>query len=228
MTNKIKLLILPPHLSHFTQPLDIGIFSPLKEFMAQEIAPLVSTKIATVKKFEWLGAYIKSRAKAFVTKNVNGSWCGAGLVPFNPQKVLRRIKSKTPTPSSTPPPNENPFDKALSMLSPFNIPAVQSANAALSELITQGHPLNTPARSYVMRMIKIPEMFHARNTILEEEKSKAEGILSARRKAESGKRGILKGVHSVSNPELLEKIRAQEELTKKRKRKSGIDTTTLS
>src|SRR6266496_4733571 len=30
MENNIKLLILPPHSSHFTQPLDIGIFSPLK------------------------------------------------------------------------------------------------------------------------------------------------------------------------------------------------------
>jgi DDE superfamily endonuclease len=52
MTNNIKLLILPPHSSQFTQPLNISIFSPLKEFMTQEIAPLVPTKITAGKRFK--------------------------------------------------------------------------------------------------------------------------------------------------------------------------------
>ena len=50
MENNIKLLILPPHSSHFTQPLDIGIFSPLKEYMTQEIDPLVRTNVPQVQK----------------------------------------------------------------------------------------------------------------------------------------------------------------------------------
>ena len=36
MSHNIKLLILSLHSTHFTQPLDIGIFSPFKEFLAQD------------------------------------------------------------------------------------------------------------------------------------------------------------------------------------------------
>ena len=31
--HKIVLLILPPHTSHLTQPLNVAIFSPLKKYM---------------------------------------------------------------------------------------------------------------------------------------------------------------------------------------------------
>src|SRR5436190_15893381 len=59
MENNIKLLILPPHSSHFTQPLDIGIFSPLKDYMTQEINPLVHTNVPQVQKVEWLTVYVR-------------------------------------------------------------------------------------------------------------------------------------------------------------------------
>lgn len=89
MENNIKLLILPPHSSHFTQPLDIAIFSPLKEYMTQETLHLINAKVATFQKVEWLEAYVVSRTKAFSIQNIFGSWSGAGLVPFFPRKVIR-------------------------------------------------------------------------------------------------------------------------------------------
>ena len=39
MDHKIVLMILPPHSSHLTQPLDIGIFSHLKKHVLTEIEP---------------------------------------------------------------------------------------------------------------------------------------------------------------------------------------------
>ena len=41
MDNDIILMILPPHSSHLTQPLDIGIFGSLKTAISVEIDPLV-------------------------------------------------------------------------------------------------------------------------------------------------------------------------------------------
>lgn len=35
--NNIDLLILPPHCSHLLQPLDVGVYGPLKRFHAQEV-----------------------------------------------------------------------------------------------------------------------------------------------------------------------------------------------
>ena len=52
MNNNIKLLILPSHSSHFTQSFDIGIFSPLKEYMSQEVDSLIRANIATMQKIE--------------------------------------------------------------------------------------------------------------------------------------------------------------------------------
>ena len=36
MCDAIDIVILPPHSSHLTQPLDVGIFRPLKQAMASE------------------------------------------------------------------------------------------------------------------------------------------------------------------------------------------------
>src|SRR5438046_1881606 len=101
MEKNIKLLILPPHSSHFTQRLDIGIFSPLKEYMTQEINPLVHTNVPQVQKVEWLTAYVRARSHAFSTNNIRSSWNGVGLVPFHPQKVIHRVQSETPPPPCT-------------------------------------------------------------------------------------------------------------------------------
>ena len=148
MENNIKLLILPPHSSHFTQPLDIGIFSPLKEYMTQEINPLVHTNVPQVQKVEWLTAYVRARSHAFSTNNIRSSWNGAGLVPFHPQKIIRQVRPETPPPSCTPPPPSNPFENALLMSSPFDVPAMQAANTALNQLVASGESITTPARDY--------------------------------------------------------------------------------
>ena len=166
MSNNIKLLILSPHSSHFTQPLDIGIFSPLKEYMTQEITPLINAKVATLQKVEWFGAYIRARGRVFSANNINGSWSGAGLVPFYPPKVLRRIRPATPTPSFTPPPSINPFDNCLLTTSPIDIAAMQTANIALNDILTHKEPLNTPVRNYIVGLTTRTERLQTQNIIL--------------------------------------------------------------
>jgi hypothetical protein len=65
MKNNIIFMVLPPHSSHLTQPLDVGVFSPLKTLMALEIEPLVSTEVHRILKVEWLSAYVEAHGKAF-------------------------------------------------------------------------------------------------------------------------------------------------------------------
>ena len=89
MDNNIKLLILPPYSSHFTQPLNIRVFSPLKSYMTDELKIIIQTNIARLNKAEWLNAYAKARPKAFTIVNINSSWSGAGLYPFQPRNVIR-------------------------------------------------------------------------------------------------------------------------------------------
>jgi hypothetical protein len=52
MDNNILLMILPPYSSHLTQPLDVGIFGPLKKYMVAELEPLVRSGISRIQKVE--------------------------------------------------------------------------------------------------------------------------------------------------------------------------------
>ena len=91
MDNNIVLLILPPHTSHLTQPLDISVFGPLKKVMASKIVPLISTGISRIQKVEWLSAFVQAHAQVFNAQNILGGFRGAGIFPFDPSNVRGRI-----------------------------------------------------------------------------------------------------------------------------------------
>lgn len=127
MFHNILLLMLPPHTSHLTQPLDISIFGPLKRHMADALHRIIQTEIARLQKAEWLDAYIKARSKALCKSNILSAFNGAGLFPFYPLKVLRRIPSpvepETPHLSSyqTPGPSISPLEHPLLTSSPVDM-----------------------------------------------------------------------------------------------------------
>lgn len=50
--NQIHLALLPPHTSHLTQPLDIGVFSSLKSHMTHELNRFIRTGIPHMQKEE--------------------------------------------------------------------------------------------------------------------------------------------------------------------------------
>ena len=52
MDNNIILVILPPHSSHLTQSLDVGIFDSLKKHMAAKIEPIIHLSIVRIQKVE--------------------------------------------------------------------------------------------------------------------------------------------------------------------------------
>jgi DDE superfamily endonuclease len=106
MFHNIVLLILPPHTSHITQPLDVGIFSALKKHMVAQLHGLITTEIAQLQKFEWLSAYARARKKAFHKANILSAYLGAGLFPFCPNIVLRQIPTMPLTPH--PPQDQTP------------------------------------------------------------------------------------------------------------------------
>ena len=52
MDNDIILMVLPPHSSHLTQPLDVAIFGPLKKVMSIEVGKYIRTEVARIQKVE--------------------------------------------------------------------------------------------------------------------------------------------------------------------------------
>ena len=159
LENKIVPALLVPHSSHLTQPLDIGVFSPLKKALSRTLAPLLITQVHRIQKPEWLSAFIEAHEIAFMTQNIQSAFAGVGLVPFNPEKVLQHVPlppspphpdpdteaTTTPPPTSTPP---TPFCEEILTSSPLHGNAMHKANAKIIELMASSVPLNTPVPAF--------------------------------------------------------------------------------
>ena len=114
--NRIILCRLPAHSSHLTQPLDVGCFSPLKTYYFRELDRTLSGGAKTIPKRTFIDLYYNARICAFSACNVTQAWCGAGLIPFNPDVVTAKIppvEAQLPPRPSTPPPTTDPIDPAL-------------------------------------------------------------------------------------------------------------------
>ena len=107
MFANIVLLVLPPHSSHLTQPL--SIFGPHKTHLTTALLGLISMEIARVQKFEWVDAYFVARERG-----------GAGLIPFQPRKVIRQLRSAV-SDTCRPVVIENQFGTIV----PFGRPSVE-------------------------------------------------------------------------------------------------------
>ena len=72
--NNISILLMPPHSSHLCQPLDVGIFSPLKEYMSAELNKITRYGVSSIKKFEWAEAYRYARLQAMTASNIKSAF----------------------------------------------------------------------------------------------------------------------------------------------------------
>jgi hypothetical protein len=95
---------MPPHSSHLLQPLDVGLFGPLKRAYGRQVEDLVKAGVNHVSKPEFLVALKAAIPAAMTPENVLGGFRGAGLVPLDPQVVIDKLDVKLRTPSPTGPP----------------------------------------------------------------------------------------------------------------------------
>ena len=106
---KIVPVCMPPHLSHLLQPLDVGCFAPLKQAYGDQVNKLVRHRITHITKLEFLSCFIEAHSKAITPSNIQGGFRGAGLVPFDPQRVISTLDVKLRTPSPPLPTNNEPW-----------------------------------------------------------------------------------------------------------------------
>jgi hypothetical protein len=98
--NDIIAICIPPYSSHLLQPLNIGYFTVLKRFYSRFIEAKIRLQINHINKFDFLEAYRSARIKAFKLETIKNSFATAGLLPYNPNRVLTKldIRLYTPTP----------------------------------------------------------------------------------------------------------------------------------
>jgi len=237
MDSNIEVLLLPPHSSHLTQPLDVGIFSPLKQKMAEELDRILRYGVPNLKKFEWANCYQIARPQGMTSSNIESAWSGAGLIPFKPQKVIRRVKAGAAEAETLklivgPPPSIETLP-TLSPKSKFNLvpttpsrvdPAVlRSANEALFENIDKGI-LDTPTSKYITKVIGMYEQTRATGILVQKHFDELNAIVKKRRVMSQGIRVVLKDQVHITTVGLYEQLKAREEVTASRKRSSGGKT----
>jgi hypothetical protein len=97
--NNIITLCMPPHSSHFLQPLDVGCFSPLKTSYSKQIEKMMRMQITHITKDDFLAAFLEAFNASMTLKNIQAGFRATGLVPYDPKSVISRLDPKPITPS---------------------------------------------------------------------------------------------------------------------------------
>src|SRR2546423_905252 len=129
--------------------------------------PILSTQVVRLQKVEWLSAFVRAHTAVFNARNIHGGFCGTGIYPFLPSKVLNRVAPMavptTPISAipSTPKSILTPFVAHILTSSPLNdIYAMRTANIAVRELMTTSTSIPTPARKYISGLTTKYECVH--------------------------------------------------------------------
>ena len=140
--NNIITLCMPAHSSHKLQPLDVGCFGPLKQAYGRLIEELMRAHINHVSKLEFLCAFREAFFASMTEKNIQGGFAGAGLVPYDPERVISKldVKLRTPTPPTSRPSTAQPWVSQT----PYNAQDVNSQSMLIKTRIAS-HQDSSPA-----------------------------------------------------------------------------------
>jgi DDE superfamily endonuclease len=90
---------MPPHSSHFLQPLDVGCFGPLKTLYGKQIEKMMRMQITHITKDDFFAAFLEAFNASITEKNIQAGFRATGLVPYDPESVISRLDPKLVTPS---------------------------------------------------------------------------------------------------------------------------------
>jgi hypothetical protein len=89
LANNIILRRLSSYTSLKLQLCDVGLFAPLKTAYRDEVDRLNRGGIDAVGKEHFTYLYSPARDRASTKRNIRAGWAATGLLPFNPERVLR-------------------------------------------------------------------------------------------------------------------------------------------
>lgn len=90
--HNIVLFPLPPHLTHFLQPLDVGVFGIYKYWHQHVLYREIADGAIDFGKVDFLFHFQEIRKRTFKKSTILSAWAKCGLFPHNPSIVLDRLK----------------------------------------------------------------------------------------------------------------------------------------
>jgi hypothetical protein len=166
--HKIITLCMPPHSSYLLQPLDVSCFATLKRTYGQQIKLLMRDGVNHINKPDFLIAYQVARAEAITPAITRSGFAAIGLVPFDPNRVLKKLNTRIRTP--TPPLPIAPQQWALE--TPQNPKGVDLQAKSIKESLQRRMYPNipsSPTESAFQQLVKCAKLAMHTNTVLAEE-----------------------------------------------------------
>jgi hypothetical protein len=203
--NDIIPICMPAHSSHLLQPLDIGCFSVLKRAYGGLVEKRMRNGINHIDKLDFLAAYPTARAEAYKPATIQNAFAAAGIVPYDPDRVisLLNIHLKTPTPPGS-------SSSAWSPTTPHNLKQLTRQASSMKALLKQGsRSPPTPTKSTLDQLIKGSEkaMYQVafltkelRDLRAANEKQKQKSQRSTKRLSHAGGLSIQEARELISHP----------------------------
>jgi hypothetical protein len=214
-----------PHTSHILQPLDVSVFSPLKQALSTEIEKLFRLDTRRIPRIEWTEAYITARSRAFIPRSIESSFRASGIYPLSPITILSTLRIPTPTSRVTPPPITTPNDLDRSLLDSSPLEGTELREAiSLVNSIVRSSTLETPIKRYIERSGAAFERTTLENALLRKEITKYKDLLRVRKERKKGKCVAIKGKFVFNTKEILELVEEAEAEASKGKSKKGRTT----
>ena len=215
--HRIDLILLPPHSSHLLQPLDVGVFSPLKRAVSTQISRFIRNGVTRIQKVEWLEKFIEARGHGITKENIISGWRGVGLFPENMHRILVQLadyeKPSTPLASPQNCTTHPTFYPNSCRPDPTSIHAINQA--FLAEI--HNTDLSTSCKTQVRRLCNFIEEYYAEAAMLKKELHEVKEINGHRKERETQKRWFLKDKAVLSTEEVEKALREMENATKKKK-----------
>jgi len=88
--HSVVLFVLPPHSSHLTQPLDVAVFGPMKQYYYRECMPYMHNNPGiNITRYDVANLSAKPYVKAFSPENLASAFRKAGIYPFDTSKICK-------------------------------------------------------------------------------------------------------------------------------------------
>ena len=162
MQNVINLFIMSSHCSHLLQPLDIGVFAPLKYALNKKIDAVNQYNSSCISRIFWIKMYIKAHIKIFFTENLKARWKKTKLILLNLDKILNKLFNYEKSIS-------NQFQTPLEQInlnfllfnnSSLNGTELREANKLLIFVLNEILNLLDSVQQYTTRLVMITESTH--------------------------------------------------------------------
>jgi hypothetical protein len=213
--NNILLCRLPSHTSHKLQPCDVAPFARLKAAYRDQVDRLEQGGVNTIGKEHFTALYSPAREVAFTPKNIKAGFAASGLIPFNPDRVLRSMPAP-PAEPAIPSADEVKVGSCRQDVEPQTPVTPVSAESfmSLQNLIIQqdAHALDEMSKQNLARHLqKCTKAFQksSAQAVLQEDRIKFLTTINNEAKVRRSTKSLVLGKAKVMSYEDLEEARAK-------------------